>query len=108
MCTVFSLGASKNDQKTIISAKWLNFANLETLGVNTLYPRELMMKFKVVYNVVSDNFYFDQNTVRCLWKITVSDLKNPQICEFGQLWKLLEGELCKIGSLSWIYKLFKI
>ena len=31
----------------------------ETLGVKTVYPRELIIKFNVVYNVVSDNFYFD-------------------------------------------------
>ena len=31
-----------------------------------------------------------------------------QICEFGQLWRLPEGEDCKIGSFSWRYKLFKI
>ena len=41
-------------------------------------------------------------------EITVSDLKNHQICEFGQLWRLLEREQCKIGSLLWRYKLFKI
>ena len=41
-------------------------------------------------------------------EITVSDLKNHQICEFDQLWKVQEGEQCKIGSLSWKYKLFKI
>ena len=41
-------------------------------------------------------------------EITVSDLKNHQICEFDQLWRLQEGEQCKIGSLSWKYKLFKI
>ena len=40
----------------------------ETLGVKTVYPRELIMKFKVIDNVVSDNFYFDQNTVWCHWK----------------------------------------
>ena len=27
ICTVFPLGASKVDQKTIFSVKWLNFAN---------------------------------------------------------------------------------
>ena len=39
---------------------------------------------------------------------TVQDLKNHQICEFGQLQRLMEGEQCTIGSLSWRYKLFKI
>ena len=34
--------------------------------------------------------------------------KNHQICEFGQLWRLPEGEDCKIGSFSWWCKLFKI
>ena len=29
----------------------------EALGVKTVYPRELIMKFKVAYNVVSNNFY---------------------------------------------------
>ena len=28
----------------------------EGLGVKTVYPRELIMNFKVVYNVISDNF----------------------------------------------------
>ena len=41
-------------------------------------------------------------------KITVSDLKNHQIYEFGQLWRLPEAEQCKIGSLSLRYNLFKI
>ena len=36
----------------------------ETLGVKTVNPRELIMMFKVVDNIVSANFYFDQNTVR--------------------------------------------
>ena len=31
----------------------------ETLEVKTVYPRELIMKFKVIYNVVSNNFYPD-------------------------------------------------
>jgi len=41
-------------------------------------------------------------------EITVSDFKNHQICEFGQLWRLPEGEQCKIESFSSKYKLFKI
>ena len=36
----------------------------EALRVKTVYPRELFMKFKDVYNVALENFYFDQNTVR--------------------------------------------
>ena len=36
----------------------------ETLGVKTVNPRELIMKFKVVHNVISDIIHFDQNTVR--------------------------------------------
>ena len=39
--------------------------NSETLGVKTKYPREFIKKFKVVYNVVSDKFYFGQNPVQC-------------------------------------------
>ena len=27
--------------------------------VKTMYPRELVTKFKVIYNVVSNNFYFN-------------------------------------------------
>ena len=34
--------------------------------------------------------------------------KNHQICEFGKLWRLPEGEDFKIGSFSLRYKLFKI
>ena len=34
--------------------------------------------------------------------------KHHQICEFGKLWRLPEGEYCKIGSFSCGYKLFKI
>ena len=30
--------------------------------------------------------------------------KNHQICEFGKLWRLPEGEDCKIGSFSSRYK----
>ena len=37
-------------------------------------------------------------------EITVSDFKNHNICEFGQLWRLLEGEQCKIRNLSWRYR----
>ena len=40
----------------------------ETLGVKTEHPRELIMTFEVVYKVVSDNFYSDQNTVPFHWK----------------------------------------
>ena len=29
--------------------------------------------------------------------------RNHQICEFGQLWRLPEGEQFKIGSFSWSY-----
>ena len=32
--------------------------------MKTVYPRELIMKVKVVHNVVSDNFYFDYKAVR--------------------------------------------
>ena len=64
-CTVFFLGTSKFDQKTIFSAKWLNFANFRYSWSENCVFKELINKFKVVYNVVSDNFYFDQNTVQC-------------------------------------------
>ena len=40
----------------------------ETLGVKTVCPRELNIQFKVFYNVDSDNFYFDHNTIWCDWK----------------------------------------
>ena len=62
-CNVFSLRASKIDQKIILSVKWLNFATSEDLGVKIVYPREFIMKFKVVHNVVSDNFHFDHKAV---------------------------------------------
>ena len=58
--TVFSLGASKVSQKTIFSAI---LQTSEALGVKTVYLRELIMKLKVVHNVIFDNFHFDQNTV---------------------------------------------
>ena len=45
------------DQYTLIDT--LILPTSETLGVKTVYPRELVMKFKVIYNVVSNNFYFD-------------------------------------------------
>ena len=38
--------------------------NSEALGVKTVYPIELIIKFKIVLNVIYDNFNFDQNTVR--------------------------------------------
>ena len=61
---VFSLGASKTDQKRLfLQNRWI-LPTLETLGVKTVYFKELIMKFKVVHNVVSDNFYCNQNTVR--------------------------------------------
>ena len=34
--------------------------------------------------------------------------ENHQICGFGKIWRLPEGEHCKIGSFSCEYKLFKI
>ena len=49
--------------------------------MKTVYPSELLMKLKV-HNVVSDNFYFDQNIVRVLYVITVSDLKNLKLANF--------------------------
>ena len=66
------------------------------------------MVLKVVVNNIVDIINFDQNTDRSnvteLWKIK----KNCLICEFGELNRLPEGEKCKIGSISWSYKLFKI
>ena len=41
--------------------------------MKTVYLRELTMQFKVVYNVVSDKFYFDHNIV--LLEISVCGLK---------------------------------
>ena len=64
-CTVFSLGSSKVDQKTILSQKMAEFLKTsEAHGMKTVYPTEFIILFKVVHIVVSDNFYFDQNTVR--------------------------------------------
>ena len=56
----------------------------ETLGVKTMYPRELIMKFKVAYNVVSDNFYIDQNTVNHIKtsEITISYFKILKLVNF--------------------------
>ena len=34
----------------------------------TITRKIKIMKFKVIDNVFSDNFYFDQNNVRCHWK----------------------------------------
>ena len=61
-CTVLPPRASKVDQNRIFPVKWLNFANC---GVKTVHSRQLIMEIKVDYKVVSDNFYSDQNTVRC-------------------------------------------
>ena len=36
----------------------------EALGVKTVYLGEFIILFKVVHNIISDNFYFDQNTLR--------------------------------------------
>ena len=42
----------------------LRYIDLNLLE-NTVHHRELIMKIKVVYNIVSYNFYFDQKTVWC-------------------------------------------
>ena len=60
-CTVFSLGASKVDQKMFFLNAWISPTS-EALRVKTVYPRELIIKFKVAYNVVSDDFCSDQNS----------------------------------------------
>ena len=57
--TVFSLGASKVDQKTICLQNGGILPTSEALEVKIVYPRELIIKFKVLYNVISDNFYSD-------------------------------------------------
>ena len=44
---------------------------------------------------------------RVIWNNCIR-FQNHQICEFGKLWRLPEGEDCKIGSFSYRYKLFKI
>ena len=62
-CTVFILGASKVDQTTIFLWNGWILPTSEYLEVKTVYPRDLIMKFKVVHNVVSDNFNFDHKTV---------------------------------------------
>ena len=59
-----SLRASKVDQKILFSVKWLNFANFRGSWSETVYPREFIMNYKVVYNVISDHFHFDHKTVR--------------------------------------------
>ena len=52
--------------------------NPEALGVKTVcvYPSELFIKFKVVYNVVSDNFHFDHKAVRLRSNLTELFLKS--------------------------------
>ena len=50
----------------------------EALGLKTVYPREFITNFKVVLNVIFDNFYSDQNTV---W----SNLK--KLCK---IWKIIK------------------
>ena len=80
-CTVFLLGENSVRKQCKLTKKrfflrngWFFLRNdwilpiSETLGVKTVYPRELIITFKVVYNVVSDNFHFDQNTIQCYWK----------------------------------------
>ena len=63
-CTVFSLGAAKVDQKRFFLQNGWIFPTLEALWRKTVYPRDFDTNFKIVHNVVYDNFYFDQNTVR--------------------------------------------
>ena len=38
---------------------------LEAPREKTMHLQQFIIEDKVVYNVVFDNFYFDQNTVRC-------------------------------------------
>ena len=63
-----TIGASTVDQKRFFLWYGWILPTSETHGLETVYLRELIMKFKGVYNAVSDNFYFDQNNVRCHWK----------------------------------------
>ena len=52
-CTVFYVGASKVNQKNICFCKMSEFCQFQrVLGVKTVYHRELIMKVKVVHNVV--------------------------------------------------------
>ena len=55
------------------------------------------MGYKVVLNNIIDVIHS-----------YLSDLKNHQIWKLGLLWRLLEGEQCKISSFSLRYKLFEI
>ena len=54
----------------------------ETVGVKTENPRKFIINFKVVHNVDSDNFYFDQNTVQLNLKNCV---KSQKIIKFVSL-----------------------
>ena len=68
-CTVFLLGASKVDKKKQFFLRNSSILpTSENLGVKSVYPRELIIEFKAVYNVVSDKFYLDRNNVRYHWK----------------------------------------
>ena len=108
-CTDLTPGDSKVDRTLKVDQKKIFSWILPTFhGSHCMYPRELIIKLKVVYNIVSHNFYLDKNTVRWHWKHLYSDLKNHQICDFGQLWRLPEREQCKIVGLSFRYKLLKI
>ena len=99
-CTVFCLRASKVDQKTnFLQNGWISLSS-EALGVKTVYIRELIMEFKVVHIVVSDNFYSIIELYDQIWQNSFeeSDSKNLKLANFfhyfflSQLHKFISHE----------------
>ena len=76
-CNVFSLGASKFDQKPIFFLQnGLILPTSEALGVKTVCPRELITKYKVIYNVSFKNHQIWPDSVLIWIKVFRNDVMN--------------------------------
>ena len=79
----------------------------EALGVKLSILNSWLWTSNLFITSILISFYFNQKLYSVIGKNCIR-FKNHQFCEFGQLWRLPQGEQCKIWSLSFRCKLFKI
>ena len=67
-CTVFRAGASKLATFPPVSVEWETF---DSHTRKTVYFSKLIIEIKVVQNVISDKFYFDEYPVQSISKVPI-------------------------------------
>ena len=110
------------NMQTKVDMKHLTLLHSSMFSYHTRHKCVSVRTEKSFRNIIKSNrnqsvfsifrFIWNQADVRLVQAFKseriVQDLKYHQIFEFGQLWRLPEGEQCNIESSSLKYKLFKI